>query len=993
MLLHKLMGTICFSLVFLANSSAQSVPATPYNLNTNTYLPSNHVYGSTVDHLGYLWLATPKGIVRYNGYEARLFSVNNGLPVDDIWYLMEDKAGRMWFCSMSYELGFIQNNRYHVVLKNAKDLIAPKSMVRYQDGIAAIICEYKLSKDNYEQKLILFTTDSGLKIIDIPGNDDLFLSIDQKSITCFEDSSFAQGKITDNGILWTAKKRLAEKELSKLGPYIISRQLFNNKLYHIGRHNDGFGLLDMLTGKAEIIPCSFRQSDEKTVYGYIRDSLYIVSSTKGIYLYDSSSRLVAHYALASLTGNEKTYDEQPCIFNDYPLWGLTLGTSNRGAYVRNKDSTAFIPAKELELYGYSFIGSPGIDHGVWWHPGKHEMKVLYEDAKVVDIKVPYLDQVTGISACINGNVLVSGDASYIWLPWGNTGLQLFPKDKNRWFHSSHLITPPVALSKDSIFMIESGGKYTFSGRFKGQYKKLSDVHFNKMTLDRSRYGIWLYRNQMAAFYNIKNNTFRFFYPDTLRKTGLRRIEEIAVDEKYGNIFVKDYDGIYLIDEHFSRVRPLFPGICCNNARMLVQNGKLLVAGRFGLLYCKITDKHKIEEEKWYENYKDIYYQQIYGLQLLGTWAILNTDKGTYRVSLNSRSKSLSGENDPGYRFIVYANNTPTRINAYDTVLLQPGTLSMEWDVIRPKGTGKPETYLKDDMGAWRILSSKEINISGFPPGKWHKLYLKAKDDIWQSEVLPVYVYLQPHWWQTTSFLLLILCGSVLLTLLIILITRRVVIHKQEQKRQEVEMGLAGIYAQINPHFMFNSLNIAQFFIKANQMQEAHSHINRFSKLLRSFLHASKHRYITIEEEVANLKNYIELQQTRFTEPFDYTVSLSPKINTNLKIPSLLLQPLVENAIQHGLFNRKEKGGILLLSFEQEKKQLVITIEDNGIGRKLAKEKQSEIEKRESYGNDLIQKLIFVFNKYEKINISLSYLDKTGVETGTIVKIVITYPFI
>ncbi len=990
---HKLIAIIHFILIFVAKSLAQNVEAIPYNLNASTHLPSNHVYTSTVDQLGYLWITTPRGIVRYNGYEAQFFSINSGLPVDDIWYLLDDRSGRMWFCSMSYELGYIQNNRYHVVMKNIKDLIASKNMVRYQDGIAAIVCEYKLSKDNV-QKLILFTNDSGLKIIDIPRSfDEALLSIDRELISCFKNNLLAQGRITNNGILWTSSKKFDEKEINKLTTKILSRQLFKNKLYRIAKNKKGYELLNIHTGKAEKILCPFKQDDEKTVYGYIRDSLYTVISTKGIYLYDSSSRLVAHYSLASLTGNEKTYDEQPCIFYDYPLWGLTLGTSDMGLFIRDKDNCDFMPAKRMDLSGYNFIGSPNVGSGVWWHPGRHEMKILYDTSKVVNIKVPFLDEVTSISACIDGDVLLSTDRGYVWLYWEKSSLSGFPKRKIKISNSSQLIAPPVVLNRDSIFMIESGVNYTFSGQFKGQYRKLSDIHFNKIVLDRGRYGIWLYRNQMAAFYNIKNNTFRFFYPDALRKTGLRKIEEIAVDEEYGNIFVKDYDGIYLVDEHFSHTQSLFPGICCNNARMLVQDGKLLVAGRFGLLYCKITGKHKIEEEKRYENFKDIYYQQIYDLQLLGSWAILNTDKGTYRVSLNNRSKSSSGENDPGYRFIVYANDTPTRINAHDTVLLQPGTLSLEWDVIRPKGTGKLESYLKEGMGTWRILSSKEINISGLRPGKWHRLYLKAKDDIWQSEVLPVYVYLQPHWWQTTSFLLLVLCGSVLLTLLIILITRRVVIRKQEQKRQEVEMGLAGIYAQINPHFMFNSLNTAQFFIKTNQMQEAHNHINRFSKLLRSFLHASKHRYITIEEEVANLKNYIELQQTRFTEPFDYTISLSPKINTSLKIPSLLLQPLVENAIQHGLFNRKGKGGVLLLSFEEEKRQLVITIEDNGIGRKLAKEKQSEIEKRESYGNDLIQKLIFVFNKYEKINISLSYIDKTGMETGTIVKIVITYPFV
>jgi hypothetical protein len=993
-LLHRLIILIFFNLMFVEHSPAQKAQPIPYNLNVSTHLPSDHIYGSVLDQLGYLWVTTPKGVVRYNGYEARLFNVSNGLPSDDVWYLLEDRAGRMWVCSMTYELGYIQNNRYHAVIKKTQGFIIPRIMVRYHDGIAVNTSVYELSTGNSVQQLILFNNNLGLKVINIPANfGELFLNKDSGFSILLNGNLFYQSRITDNGLLWAPAKKLAEEELQKFGTNLVSKQLFRNKLYYIARNSDRFGFLNTQTGKMEEVICPFKQSDEKTVFGYVKDSCYTVTSTKGAYLFDSLNKLVAHYPYASLTGNEKVYDVQPCIFYDCPLWGLTLGTSDMGIYIRSKDSSAFIPVKELDLDGYGFIGSPHSNLGVWWHAGKHQMKIVYEDAKVVQLKVPYLNQVTGMSSGIDGHVLLSTDRGYIWLQWNPPGLPVFPKDKSEITRLPILLTPPAALNRDSVFTIVSGGPYVFAGYFKGQYQKLSDVYFNKMTLDKGRYGVWLYRNQMAAFYDIKKNTFRFFYPDILRKIGLRKIEEIAVDKKYGNVFVKDYDGMYLVDENFSHAQPLFPHLRCNNARLLVQDDNLLVAGRFGLLCCKITGKGKLGKPQWQENFKDIYYKQVYGLQLMGTWAILNTDKGTYRVSLNALSRP--GEKDPGYRFIVYSPEGATRINAYDTLILQPGTPSIQWDVINPKGTGKLElAYLnKESEASWQVLSGNEINISGFLPGKWNKLYLKARDDIWQSEPLPVLVYLRPYWWQTTFFLLLIICCSILLAVFVVLITRRVVIRKQKEKQQVVEMGLAGIYAQINPHFIFNSLNTAQFFIKANQMQEAYGHINRFSKLLRSFLHASKHRYITIEEEVGNLKNYIELQQTRFTESFDYTINLLPEIDTTLKIPSLLLQPLVENAIQHGLFNRKEKGGVLSLTFEKEKEHLVITIEDNGIGRALAKEMRHSVEKKESYGNDLIQKLIFVFNKYEKIDINLSYIDKMEPETGTIVKVVISYPLV
>jgi LytS/YehU family sensor histidine kinase len=173
------------------------------------------------------------------------------------------------------------------------------------------------------------------------------------------------------------------------------------------------------------------------------------------------------------------------------------------------------------------------------------------------------------------------------------------------------------------------------------------------------------------------------------------------------------------------------------------------------------------------------------------------------------------------------------------------------------------------------------------------------------------------------------------------------------------------------------------------MTEAYKHVSRFSRLLRAYVKSSRNKYISIQDEVVNLKNYIELQQTRFKDKFSYNISIDEAIPPESSlIPSLLLQPFVENAISHGLLNKHGKGH-LEISFKRNSfSHLTCIIEDDGIGRLAANALEKDELSKESYGNELIDDLISVFRKYEDMRIEIKYQDKAHPLSGTIVVITI-----
>ena len=187
------------------------------------------------------------------------------------------------------------------------------------------------------------------------------------------------------------------------------------------------------------------------------------------------------------------------------------------------------------------------------------------------------------------------------------------------------------------------------------------------------------------------------------------------------------------------------------------------------------------------------------------------------------------------------------------------------------------------------------------------------------------------------------------------------------------------------------MSTALFFIDKKDFEQAYTHVSKFSRLLRSYLKSSQERYVSISEEIKMLENYIDLQQNRFENKFDYKIEVDNKIALeSILIPSLLLQPLVENAINHGLFHKKGKGQ-LVIRFKQgsQTDELLCEIEDNGVGRAKAVEiAKKSTAKKESYGTKLTQSLIEIINEYEKMNINMEYIDRSEPDTGTIVKLLI-----
>ncbi|WP_228390893.1 histidine kinase [Chryseobacterium sp. MOF25P] len=221
---------------------------------------------------------------------------------------------------------------------------------------------------------------------------------------------------------------------------------------------------------------------------------------------------------------------------------------------------------------------------------------------------------------------------------------------------------------------------------------------------------------------------------------------------------------------------------------------------------------------------------------------------------------------------------------------------------------------------------------------------------------------------------------VLLTGLIIFIFRT--LKKVQIKNKKI--ALQSLRREMNPHFIFNSLNSVNHFIATNNELEANQYLTKFSKLMRGVMENSSEDFIPFQQELDLLQNYLALEKTRFADKFDYEIEVDESLNTqNLKVPGMLIQPFLENAVWHGLRYRTDKG-FLSLKFTKNNDLLKITIKDNGIGIEESKKQKTEHQKtREGRGMKNTLERIRLLNDLYKKNIVCTVKDS---ENGVFVEV-------
>ncbi|MFK5878294.1 MAG: histidine kinase [Flavobacteriaceae bacterium] len=200
--------------------------------------------------------------------------------------------------------------------------------------------------------------------------------------------------------------------------------------------------------------------------------------------------------------------------------------------------------------------------------------------------------------------------------------------------------------------------------------------------------------------------------------------------------------------------------------------------------------------------------------------------------------------------------------------------------------------------------------------------------------------------------------------------------KAKYDKELSDLKMASLRNQMNPHFIFNSLNSIKLYIINNEKENAVYYLNKFSKLIRKILATTREKEVSLADEIETTELYLNIENIRFHNEIEFNISIDKSLPIDtLKIPGLILQPFIENAIWHGLSSKKGTKKIQINVEEYQQTHIKITIHDNGIGRKKSAEiKQNKIHKKDSLGIKINEERLENFAKDYKNNYSLEFVD-------------------
>jgi sensor histidine kinase YesM len=220
-----------------------------------------------------------------------------------------------------------------------------------------------------------------------------------------------------------------------------------------------------------------------------------------------------------------------------------------------------------------------------------------------------------------------------------------------------------------------------------------------------------------------------------------------------------------------------------------------------------------------------------------------------------------------------------------------------------------------------------------------------------------------------------------------------VFKKREEKKTALnkkiaEVELLALRSQMNPHFTFNVLNSIQYYIGKSDTDSAQRYITKFARLVRMILNQSRDTYITLEDKLRFLNTYLELETMRFENKFSYRIEVDPHLESEkIKMPGMLIQPLVENAIKHGI-EHKKGDAVIHISFTTMDSKQICTVKDNGIGRAEAAKLKEGQPSYQSMATSILRERINTLQSLH--NITLGYriedISENGQATGTAVSI-------
>ncbi|MCH2231732.1 MAG: histidine kinase [Crocinitomicaceae bacterium] len=915
------------------------------------------------DNRANIWLSTSNGLYKYNGYEFKEIYADNivnksfyGLTTDNHDQIFcYNKSGQILTVDqdtvyVKYTLpDSLYGNFYYIAFDNLNNLIVSgKDFYKISNGSIQTI----LNQDSFHEHPMLKKPNGTLEFYSNLDHD-LYHYRDNKLTRQHVDLNFGV-----SGFYCSIESNHHE--------YLVADG--SSVVYK--RNKKKFEKID--TGIDKATGCwIFTDRD---------DDIWTLSNQKGVYFHTTNEKLFQfnHKQLfPSYTFTCKLEDR------DGNIW---LGTFGKGlVQISNKENqiinNASLPNNdELKCISKNNEGDILI--------GSISGKIYEYDNNEIKVVDSVLNRIDGIEHNALNNRFYFNRVSYDYR-------------KKEYDETPYTAIRNIAINKDSISVITA---YTRVFIQDHTNDKRHEVDLDEFGFPKSEFGYAIAVNRIqSATYDPHNKTIwiggtkklKLITKDGEHEFMLNKRSIVALDMFWVDhlLYISTINEGLLIFKNNTLIKRIREkdGLISSTINSIKRQGdKLYFASKFGLQEMNIDNFS-------FRNFKNANGRQlkIKDFEIKNDVAYVLLSRGLQTIQLNSQNQKIS---PPIIDFTsILVNKKEHLLHPFASVPYNRNSILFEF-AAKTYNNREQLIYKYQIIGSesgWEELPFNEnsISVNGLDHGDYTLCLYALDSQNQKSNVLYYSFSINQPIWRVWWFYVLI--SAIAIGFVILFYRRRLKIQqkKSDQQNELNASRLTAIQSQMNPHFIFNSLNSIQDLVMQGDTENSYTFITKFANLVRKTLNYSDKEFIEFEQEIQLLELYLSLERLRFSNNFEYKITT--RDITDILIPPMLIQPFIENALVHGLLH---KEGIKKIDINFELREtLTCSITDNGVGRKKAKEiKERRKSKHESFAVRAIEKRLDILEKKFDSKFGFEYIDlmKGGKAIGTtvVIKIPIKHLF-
>ena len=929
-----------------------------YSIDKTNGLPSNSVYDIFQDSKGFMWFATGKGLCRYDGSVFKTYTSDTQTSKSGSC-INEDSFGRIWYCNFDGYLYYVEDGKLknlpqkesigyikYGIIKDKLFLIQTKSIAVYDLKTLQLVYNYQLKDENiratYTSNSKFYCVGDDIYEIDFPKTiktlpltEDFEKTLEVPIVQELNNAFFVVSKFSN--YYYTYKEnQLTKKKFNSSFDFIQNLAIIDNSPWLCTPN----GIIKYENEKATTY---FSDYNVSYIFKDKQQNYWISTVNSGLlFIQDFKNNFIPLFPKPTIFSS---YGDQLLIGTENDLiFGLQLNDLSVNTIYKNNSNH---PINQI-------IGNKK-DKNIYFTSSK--FKILNKNNSVSKEESIAIKDIKKID-----------DTYYSFAASGICGLFKISDKISKW-DAVYAKKNNTYGSFNEIGLIKSNGKSTafnptnnciyYATNMGLKYVSLNEINeikFQNKTLYITN--LQSYKNVVYAL-STSEELYKIDSKNSVTKVSIfekhlkERFTKFKIQEN--SIFIFTTNGIIeynLIKNNYRKILPLTSDL-------------------------EVTDVAIIKDK--------IYFATSKGIIV----------KSKFKNKEFAKPELIINE--------IKVNGILHKENNLNDLEYNQNNITVNFSVLSFNPNEKNSVLYKINNGNWNRLDAENKNLilSSLSPGNYN-LFLKI-DANYETAIKQVNFKINKPFWLNTFFLIYL--GLLIIALLYTFYKYQ--IQKIEKKNQLLldkvnleknlnQSKLKAIKSQMNPHFFYNALNTIQSFILTNEKKQAVSYLSKFSTLTRTILEMSEKENITLSEEIKTLGLYLDIEKARFDEDFSYEINIGYGIDIeNIKIPSMLLQPYVENAVKHGLLHKKDEKK-LTIDFERIFDSLKITIDDNGIGRQKSAE-LNVIKNKDhlSFATEAMQNRIELLNQYKQQNIAINFedkLNKNGQSLGTkvIIEIPITY---